>query len=71
VLLFGDREVPATNITTPPDPTAETTLTFDVTDAEAGEYVLRLRVDGVDSIPVDFSTAPPQFDPSQIVTITP
>ena len=50
-------------------------LTFcyplDVTDAEAGEYVLRLRVDGADSIPVDFSTVPPQFDTAQMITITP
>ena len=71
VLLFGEREVLPASITTPSDPTAETTLTFDIAAAEAGEYVVRLRVDGADSIPVDFSTIPPQFDSAQMVTITP
>jgi hypothetical protein len=71
VLLFGDREIQANTITTPADPTAVTTLTFTVRDVVAGVYVVRLRVDGVDSIPVDFTTTPPQFDAAQEVTITP
>jgi hypothetical protein len=70
-LLFDNRQVPATSITTPPDPTAETTLVFDIANVAAGEYVVRLRVDGADSIPVDFSTVPPEFDAAQRVTITP
>jgi hypothetical protein len=71
VLLFSDREIQATSITTPADPTAVTSLTFTVRDVVAGVYVVRLRVDGVDSIPVDFTTTPPQFDAAQRVTITP
>jgi hypothetical protein len=71
VLLFSDREIQATTITTPADPTAATSLTFTVRDVVAGVYVVRLRVDGVDSIPVDFTTTPPQFDAAQRVTITP
>jgi len=41
-------------------------------DAVAGEYFLRLRVDGVDSLIVERIGAPPklQFDPNQKVTIT-
>ena len=52
-------------------PDAATSLTFQVPDVEEGEYVLRLRVDGVDSIPVDFSGDLPQFDEAQKVIIEP
>jgi hypothetical protein len=71
VLLFGDREIPLESNQTAADPTAPSTLVFSVADAPAGEYVLRLRVDGVDSIPIDFSATPPQFDNNQKVTISP
>jgi hypothetical protein len=71
-LLFANREIAPDSVTTPPDPTAVTTLTFTIDDVPAGGYVARLRVDGADSIPVVFSdTAPPQFDDAQKVTITP
>ncbi|MCI0397883.1 MAG: DUF4255 domain-containing protein [Chloroflexi bacterium] len=72
VLLFGGREIAADTITTPADPTAQTTLTFTVDGVLPGEHVVRLRVDGVDSIPVIFSASePPEFDDNQKVTITP
>ncbi len=70
-LLFGDREIPLDALSTPGDPTAPSTLTFQVDNALPGPYVLRLRVDGVDSIPVDFSAPLPQFAADQKVTITP
>lgn len=70
VLLFGDREIPLDTLTTPGDPTAPSFLTFQV-DATPGVYVLRLRVDGVDSIPVDFSSPLPQFASNQKLTVTP
>jgi hypothetical protein len=71
-LLFGSQEIAVDTISTPADPTAETTLTFTLDTADPGDYVVRMRVDGVDSIPVLFSsTAPPQFDDAQKVTITP
>jgi len=70
-LLFGNREVEAASRNTPTNPDAPTTLTFQVPDAEVGEYVLRLRVDGVDSIPVDFTGDLPQFDDAQKVIIGP
>lgn len=71
VLLFGDRIVPPDAIVTPVDPEARTELTFTITNAVEREtpYVVRLRVDGVDSIPVDFSGAKPQFADNQKVSI--
>ncbi len=72
VLLFGDRTIQPDpdGIVTPADPAAKTTLTFTVNNTEPGIYVLRLRVDGVDSIPVDFSGDTPQFADNQKVTIS-
>jgi hypothetical protein len=70
-VLFGARELEPSSISSPADPDAATTITVPIDDAEAGTYVVRLRADGADSVPVDFSTQPPEFDPSQIVTLTP
>ena len=72
LLLFGSRQVAPDTITNPPVTTNPTTLTFVVPDVEAGEYVVRLRVDGVDSIPVLHAGTPPlpSFDPAQKVTVT-
>jgi len=72
VLIFGDRTITPDPIVLPVDPNAASSLTFPVADAQARTepYVLRLRVDGVDSIPVDFSGPTPQFAPDQKVTIT-
>jgi hypothetical protein len=71
-LLFGDREVladphPATQL----NPTIDT-LTFRLTELVAGDYFVRLRVDGVDSLLIIQTGVPPklQFDPNQKVTIT-
>lgn len=46
-----------------------TRLTCDIPDVSVGEYVVRIRVDGVDNIPVDFSTFPWQFDRDQMIII--
>ena len=64
-LLLGDREVLAQ-----PHPVQTDTLMFVVTDANPGEYFLRLRVDGVDSLLVDRTVIPPVFDETQKVEIT-
>jgi hypothetical protein len=69
-LIFGDRQVDPDSITTPADPTAGTSLAFTVSDALPGSYPLRLRVEGVDSLPVDFLADPPEFDADQTITIT-
>lgn len=64
-LLLGNREILAN-----PHLVQTNSLSFNVTAATPGDYFLRLRVDGVDSLLVDKSTALPVFDPSQKVTIT-
>ncbi len=68
ILLWGDRAFP-TRKRSNPDIPATTTLTCQIKSAPQGEYVVRLRVDGVDSLPVDFSTFPWQFDPNQKVIV--
>ena len=72
VLVFvGDHAVPATT-DTPADAAQPTTVTFDLPEVEPGDYLVRLRVDGVDSINSRAAGDPPrlEFDPSQRVTIT-
>ncbi len=71
LLLFGDRQVEPQSINTPADPTQPTALAFSISGVGAGGYVVRLRVDGVDSIPVAYSGTPPaaSFDPAQKVTV--
>ncbi len=75
-ILFGDRQLlPATLVNPAPgDPdfdTAPTRLTFAVPAGSTGDHVVRLRVDGVDSIPVIFGGAGmlAEFDPAQLVSI--
>jgi hypothetical protein len=63
-LLVGDQELPAPDVAV-----ATNSLSF-TTTLTAGEYYLRLRVDGVDSVLVDRSVTPPVFDSTQKVTIT-
>jgi len=63
-LLVGSREIPAG------DRTAQTgELTFIVTGAVAGDFWIRLRVDGIDSQLVNYATTPPTFNATQKVTI--
>ena len=61
-LLLGDREVIAEPITATTDK-----LTFIVQPAEAGSYLVRLRVDGVDSQIVDRSKPIPVFKDHRVV----
>ena len=70
-LLFGSRAVAPTNINNPGDPTQPTTLDFTVPAVAAGEYMVRLRVSGIDSVPAIISGTPPVFniDPNQRVTV--
>lgn len=71
ILLFGESQIPVQTVSTPSNVSLPTTLSFLVPDAKKGEYVVRLRVDGADSIPVVLAGTPPglEFDPSQKVTI--
>lgn len=71
LLVFGDRQVAPKSIVHPADETLPTVLGFEIEDVSAGSYVVRLRVDGVDSIPVVQAGTPPvpAFDPAQTVTV--
>lgn len=70
-LLFGAIEALPDSITTPGDPTQPSTLAFTIPGVAAGGYAVRLRVDGVDSLPVTFAGTPPSFafDPQQTVSV--
>ena len=65
-LLLGDREILADAHASP-----TATLAFDISGIAPGDYFVRLRVDGVDSVLVirDGTPPRPRFDPAQKVTI--
>lgn len=63
-LLLGDREIVAE-----PHSAQTDSLTFVIRAAHAGEFFVRLRVDGIDSLLIDRSVTPPVFDSSQKVKI--
>jgi hypothetical protein len=64
-LLLGDQEIVAQ-----PHTTQTATLSFQAQNLSAGNYFVRLRIDGVDSQLVNRSVTPPVFDPTQKVTVT-
>jgi hypothetical protein len=77
LLLFGDRQLAPTGISNPVPGSAAfndtpTTVTFLVPQVDPGLYVVRLRVDGADSLPVVFTGVParPAFDPAQQVMVS-
>jgi len=69
-LLFGDRMIAPTSLTNPADTHQPSALVFDIKDVLAGTYTVRLRVDGADSIPVDYTGAVPAFAGNQQVKVT-
>jgi hypothetical protein len=75
-LIFGSQPVPPLTITTPNTTPADllqpTTLTFTVPNVPKGEYLVRLRVEGVDSLPVTITGSPAKldFDQQQKVKVT-
>jgi hypothetical protein len=64
-LLLGDQEILAAA-----HATQTATLNFVAENVAKGDYYVRLRIDGVDSLLVDRTKKPPQFDPSQKVSAT-
>jgi len=70
-LIFGSGTIAPATVTTPADAHQPTTLTFTVPDVPAGDYVVRLRVDGVDSLPIAVAGLPAKldFDPQQKVKV--
>ncbi len=71
LLVFGSQQARPVSVTTPPDPAQPTTVKFTLPAITAGSYPVRLRVDGVDSIPVVYTGSPPApgFDPNQTVEV--
>ena len=71
LLLFGDVQIAVRSRNTPTDTAEPTTFTFLVPNAREGTYIVRLRVDGVDSLPFIVSGNPPtiDFDPDQKVKV--
>ncbi|MGS1121460.1 DUF4255 domain-containing protein [Rhodanobacter sp. UC4436_H3] len=69
-LLFGDRLLAPTSLGNPADTHQPTALVFQLTGVAAGTYTVRLRVDGADSIPVDFSGSVPAFAADQQVVVS-
>ncbi len=65
-LIFGDQAVSENARTQPADAGAPTRCDFDVTGQAGDSRVVRLRVDGVDSIPVAAGDSQ-TFDPQQTV----
>lgn len=63
-LLLMDRQIALDQLAAPTD-----TLVFGGLDISAGDYLLRLRIDGVDSLLVDKSGPRPAFDPTQTVAV--
>jgi hypothetical protein len=63
--LIGDRVIAAN-----PHPNLTDSLSFTLPNAVPGQYFVRLRVDGVDSLLIDQSATLPKFDILQMVTIT-
>ena len=68
-LLFGEQPLAPHAIGVPADATEPTSVTFQLTAVPADTYLVRLRVDGTDSILVDRSNPVPVFDPSQQVVV--
>jgi hypothetical protein len=52
-----------------PHPTQTPTLTFELGDVPQGQQPVRVTVDGVESLLIDYDAEPPSFDPSQFVTV--
>ncbi len=70
LLLFGDRLLAPQSISNPADTHQPSALVFQLTGVAAGTYTVRLRVDGADSIPVDFGGSMPVFAANQQVVVT-
>lgn len=70
-LIFGVAEILPASITNPLDTTKPTVLTFNLKALTAGDYLVRLRVQGIDSLPITVTGTPAKlnFDPQQRVHV--
>jgi hypothetical protein len=71
LLVLGNSQVQPDKIDNPADLTKPTSIDFKIPAHPAGPYLARLRVDGIDSIPVIRTGIPnpPAFDPNQMVQL--
>ncbi|HSE19071.1 MAG TPA: DUF4255 domain-containing protein [Pyrinomonadaceae bacterium] len=69
-VLPQEPPAPPPNPTPPPAGTDQLTFVFHMEPAEVGEYLMRLRVDGVDSVPVDPLSDLPTFADDQKLEVT-
>ncbi|EDX83067.1 hypothetical protein S7335_245 [Synechococcus sp. PCC 7335] len=70
MLIWGARTIAVYEMSTPDDQPGASRLTFRIREMTPGVYPVRLRVDGVDSMPVDMAAVPLRIDPLQQVRIT-
>jgi hypothetical protein len=72
ILIDKERRAVSTKITTPAATTEPSTVTATFGAVPKGSYVVRLRVDGVDSDPVRYEGSPPRplFDPAVVLVVT-
>lgn len=73
LLLFGERQIDASDkVTNPANEAQPSEIAITLSHVKKGDYVVRLRVDGVDSIPVKLQGTPPipEFDPDQTVKVS-
>ncbi|MBI2753367.1 MAG: DUF4255 domain-containing protein [Betaproteobacteria bacterium] len=68
-VIFGSQAVPVKSIATPVNPQLPTVVTFDVPAVAPGSYVVRLRVDGVQSLPIAITGTTLDFDVNQQVQV--
>jgi Pvc16 N-terminal domain len=71
LLIFGDQHIKPDTVDSPADTSQPTALQFTVPQVTAGDHLVRLRVDGVDSIPAAYAGTPPvaSFDAAQMVKV--
>jgi len=75
LIIFGSQSIVPATVVTPSANAADllkpTTLTFVIPTVAAAAYIVRLRVEGVDSLPITLSGSPLQlgFDNSQRLTV--
>ena len=71
LMILGNRQAKPSKIIPPAAAGQPTKVTFVMADVEGGKHLVRLRVDGVDSIAVVLDGKPPvpSFDPAQQVTV--
>jgi hypothetical protein len=66
--IWDDREIAPKSVTTPAGADAPTKVVFDA-PGDLGLHRVRLRVDGIDSIPIKKVNELPTFDPDQSVEV--